>query len=75
MESKHGKNKKSKVCVCAHLAMPHRVGGVGDDGGAPLLAVVGELWKATSLPRLDGHLQVGVRVEEHALLQAHGPEV
>lgn len=55
--------------------MPHRVGGVGDDGRAPLLAVVGELRQAAPLAGLDGHLQVRVWVEEHALLQAHRPDV
>lgn len=64
-----------KVCVSADLPMPHRVDGVGYDGGAPLLAMVGELWEAAPLPGPDGHLQVGVGVEEHALLQAHSPDV
>lgn len=63
------------VCVCADLPVPHRVGGVGFDGGASLLAVVGELGEAAPLPGLDGHLQVGVGVEEHALLQPHCPDV
>ena len=63
------------MCVCADLSVPLRVGGVGDDGGASLLAVVGELGEAAPLPRLDGHLQVGVGVEEHALLQTHRPDV
>lgn len=56
------------VCVCADLPVPHRVNGVGYDGGAPLLAVMGELGEAAPLPGLDGHLQIGVWVEEHALL-------
>lgn len=55
--------------------MPHWVGGVGYDGRAPLLAVVGELGEATSLAGLDGHLQVRIGVEEHALLQAHRPNI
>ena len=55
--------------------MPHGVGGVGDDGGAPLLAVVTEGGEHTPLPRVDGHLQVGVRVEEHPLFQTRGPEI
>lgn len=64
------------VCgVCAHLPVPHWVGGVGYDGRAPLLAMVGELGEAAPLARLDGHLQVRVGVEEHALLQAHRPDV
>ena len=58
------------VCVCADLAVPHRVGGVGDDGGSSFLAVVGEFGEAAPFSRLDGHLQVGVRVKEHARLQA-----
>lgn len=63
------------VCVRADLCVPHRVGGVGCDGGASLLAMMGELGEAAPLPGLDGHLQVGVGVEEHALLQARGPDV
>ena len=55
--------------------MPDRVGGVGDDGGAPLLAVVTECGEHASLPRVDGHLQVWVRVEEHPLLQTGGSEI
>lgn len=55
--------------------MPHRAGGVGYDGGASLLAVVGELGEAAPLPGLNRHLQVGVRVKKHALLQTHGPNV
>lgn len=60
------------VCVwlCADLAMPHGVGGVGYNGGSSLLAVVGELGEAAPLAGLDGHLQVRVWVKEHALLQA-----
>jgi hypothetical protein len=54
-----------------HLSAPLRVGGIGDDGGASLLSVVAEGGEATSLPRVDGHLQVGIRVEEHTLLQPH----
>lgn len=61
--------------VRADLPVPHRVGGVGYDGGASLLAVVGELGEAAPLPGLNGHLQVGVGVEEHALLQARRPDV
>ncbi len=63
------------MCVCADLPVPHRVDGVGYDGGASLLAVVGEFWEAAPLPGLDGHLQVGVRIEEHSFLQAHRPDV
>lgn len=63
------------MCVSADLPMPHRVNGVGYDGGASLLAVVGEVGEAAPLPGVDGHLQIGVRVEEHALLQAHRPDV
>ena len=51
--------------------MPLRVGGVGDDGGASLLSMVAEGGEAAPLPRVDGHLQVGIRVEEHSLLQPH----
>lgn len=63
------------VCVCADLPVPHRVGGVSYDGGASLLAVVGELGESAPLPGLDGHFEVGVGVEEHALLQACCPDV
>lgn len=49
--------------------MPHRVGGVGYDGGSSLLAVVSEGREATSLSRLDAHLQIRVRIKEHTLLQ------
>lgn len=63
------------LCVCADLPVPHRVDGVGYDGGASLLAVVGELGEAAPLPWLDGHLQIGVGVEEHALLQARRLDV
>lgn len=30
--------------------------------------MVAEYWEDAPLPRVDGHLQVRVRVEEHALL-------
>lgn len=55
--------------------MPHRVGGVSDDGRAPLLAVVSELGQAAPFARLDGHLQVWVGVKEHALFQAYRTDV
>lgn len=48
--------------------MPHRVGGVGDDGGSSLLAMVCEGREATAFSRLDAHLQIRVRIEEHAFL-------
>lgn len=48
--------------------MPNGVGGVADDGGPPLLPVVGTGGEAALLPGLDGHLQVRVRVEEHPFL-------
>lgn len=61
--------------VSTDLPVPHRVGGVGYDRGASLLAVVGKLREAAPLPGLDGHLQVRVWVEEHAFLQAHRSDV
>lgn len=57
------------------LSVPRGVGGVEDDGGAPLLTLVGELGEASPPAGLDGHLQVGVGVEEHPLLQSHGSDV
>lgn len=57
------------VSVCARdLSVPHRVGGVGDDGGSSLLAVVCEGREAAAFSRLDAHLQIRVRIEEHAFL-------
>lgn len=61
--------------LVADLAVPHGVGGIGDDGGPPLLAVVGELGEGRPFPGLNGHLQVRVRVEKHALLQTRRPNV
>lgn len=55
----------------ADLSVPNRVDGVGNDRRAPFLSMVSELWEASPLPRMYGHLQVGVGVEEHPLLQAH----
>ena len=64
------------VCVCVpHLSVPDRVGGVGDDGGATFLSVVCERRQAPPPAWLDGHLQVRVRVEEHALLQTQRTQV
>lgn len=44
------------MCVNSDLSVPHRVDGVGDDGGASFLSMVGELWEASPLPRVYGHL-------------------
>lgn len=52
--------------------MPDRVGGVSDDGRSSFLSMVTEDGKDTSLPWVDGHLQVRVRIKEHALFQAGG---
>lgn len=52
--------------------MPDGVGGVGDDGRPALLPVVAEDGEDAPLPGVDGHLQVRVRIEKHALLQARG---
>lgn len=55
--------------------MPDGVGGVGDDGRAAFLSVVAEDREDVPLPRVDGHLQVRVGVEEHAFLQAGGAQI
>lgn len=44
------------LCANADLSMPHRVDGVGNDRRASLLSMVGELWEASPLPRMYGHL-------------------
>lgn len=58
-------------CMCAYLPVPHRVDGVGYNGGAPLLAMVSEFGEAAPLPGQDGHFQVWVRIKKHPLLQPH----
>jgi len=58
-----------------HLSAPLWVDRVAHDDGAFLLAVVGQGGEDAVLPRLDRELQVGVRVEEHPLLQPRGLEV
>lgn len=55
--------------------MPDGVNGVGDDGRSALLSVVAEDGEDAPLPRVDGHLQVRVWVEEHALLQADSAQI
>lgn len=52
--------------------MPDGVDGVRDDGRSSLLSMVAEDREDASLPGVDGHFQVRVRIEEHALLQANG---
>lgn len=61
--------------VCVYLCVPLWVDSVADDTGAFLLAVVRQGGEDAVLPRLDGELQVGVRVKEHPLLQTHCLEV
>lgn len=58
-----------------YLSVPHRVSGVGYDGASSLLAVVGERREAVSLAWLDTHLQIGVRIKKHALLQTLSPDI
>lgn len=55
--------------------MPYGVGGVSDDGRSSFLSVVAEDGEDAPLPRVDGHLQVRVRIEKHALLQASGTQI
>ena len=64
-----------RVCVQSHLSLPDRVDGVARDARAFLLAVVGEAGEGAVFAWPDGDLQVGVWVEEHALLQTHRLEV
>ena len=64
------------VCVWVdHLSVPHRVRGVGRNAGSPLLTVVGEGGQAVPFARVNTHLQVGVRVKEHPLLQTHRSDI
>lgn len=58
-----------------YLCVPLWVDGVTGHPGALLLAVVGQRGEDAVLSWLDGQLQVGVRIEEHPLLQANGLQV
>lgn len=55
--------------------MPGGVNGVSNDGRPPLLPVVAKDGEDAPLPRVDGHLQVGVRIKKHALLQADSSQI
>lgn len=55
--------------------MPGGVDGVSNDGRPPLLSVVAEDGEDAPLPRVDGHLQVGVWIKKHALLQADSSQI
>ncbi len=61
------------VCVCAcvcfpYLPLPNRINGIADDAWSLLLAVVRQGREDAVLAGVDGDLQVGVRVKEHAFL-------
>lgn len=60
---------------CLHLSVPDGVNGVSDDGRSSLLAVVAKDGEDAPLPGVDGHLQVRVWIEEHALLQADSSQI
>lgn len=51
-----------------YLCVPLWVDGVAGHSGALLLPVVWQRREDAVLPRLDGQLKVGVRIEEHAFL-------
>lgn len=51
-----------------YLCVPPWVDGVTGHSGALLLAVVWQRGEDAVLSRLDGQLQVGVRIEEHSFL-------
>lgn len=55
--------------------MPDGVDGVSDDGRSALLSVVAKDGEDAPLPRVDGHLQVRVWIEKHALLQADSSQI
>lgn len=65
----------SKSLTVPHLSVPDGVDGVSNDGRPSLLPVVAKDGEDAPLPGVDGHLQVRVRVEEHALLQADSSQV
>lgn len=58
-----------------YLSVPHRVGGVSDDGRSSFLPVMTEDGEDTPLPWVDGHLQIRVWVKKHALLEACGSKI
>lgn len=58
-----------------HLPVPDGVDGVSDDGRSALLSVVAKDGEDAPLPRVDGHLQVRVWIEKHALLQADSSQI
>lgn len=61
------------MCVCAfvcfpYLPLPNRINGIADDAWSLLLAVVRQGREDAVLAGVDGNLQVGVGVKEHAFL-------
>lgn len=58
-----------------YLCVPLWVDGVTGHSGALLLAVVWQRGEDAVLSRLDGQLQVGVRIEEHSFLQTNGLQI
>ncbi len=59
-------------CKKDYLAAPHRMCGVLLNGRPCFLAMVWESGKTWPLTRLNGHLDIRVRVEEHSLFQILG---
>lgn len=53
------------------LSLPDGVDGVADNAGSLLLTVVGESREDAVLSRVDGDLQIWIRIKEHPLLQTH----
>lgn len=60
-----------RVCVCLYLCAPLRVNRVAHHSRAFLLAVVRQRGEDAVFARLNGELQVRVRIEEHPLLQSN----
>lgn len=64
------------MCVgFTYLSLPNGINGIADDAGSLLLAVVRQSREDAVFPGMDGDLQVGVGVEEHAFLQSCGLEI
>lgn len=59
----------------SYLSVPNGIGGVADDSGPSLLAVVGTRRETALLPWLNGHLKIRVRIEEHPFLEPNCPEI
>lgn len=58
-----------------HFSVPCGVNGVSNDGWSSLLSVVAKDGEDAPLPRVDGHLQVRIWIEKHALLQADSSQI